>query len=252
MSAQLQGRVALVTGAGRGIGREIALGLARDGARVALLARTTKEIDGVADEINVLGDTALVLTADISDATTAKQAVRTVSEELGPIEILVNNAAVVWPLGASATIDPAKWDLAAQINLLAPVRLTIAVLPGMIERAWGRIVNVSSGVAANPDGMIGGNAYTATKAALEAHTLNLAAELRESGVTANVFRPGAVDTAMQGWIREQEPAVIGRDLHERFIAMHKSATLLTPEQSASALLERLRTGGTGQIWNVSD
>jgi len=252
VSAQLQGRVALVTGAGRGIGREIALGLARDGARVALLARTTKEIDGVAHEINVLGGTALVLTADIGGATAAKQAVRTVSEELGPIEILVNNAAVVWPLGASATIDPAQWELAAQINLLAPVRLTIAMLPGMIERAWGRIVNVSSGVAANPDGMIGGNAYTATKAALEAHTLNLAAELRESGVTANVFRPGAVDTAMQGWIRQQDPAVIGRDLHERFIAMHKSGTLLTPEQSASALLERLRTGGTGQIWNVSD
>jgi len=232
VSAQLQGRVALVTGAGRGIGREIALGLARDGARVALLARTTKEIDGVAHEINVLGGTALVLTADIGGATAAKQAVRTVSEELGPIEILVNNAAVVWPLGASATIDPAQWELAAQINLLAPVRLTIAMLPGMIERAWGRIVNVSSGVAANPDGMIGGNAYTATKAALEAHTLNLAVELRESG--------------------EQDPAVIGRDLHERFIAMHKSGTLLTPEQSASALLERLRTGGTGQIWNVSD
>jgi NAD(P)-dependent dehydrogenase (short-subunit alcohol dehydrogenase family) len=122
----------------------------------------------------------------------------------------------------------------------------------MIQHAWGRIVNVSSGVAAHPHAMIGGNAYTATKAALEAHTLNLAAELHNSGVTANVFRPGAVDTAMQGWIREQDPAAIGSDLHERFIAMHKSGTLLTPERSASALLEHLRTGGTGQIWSVSD
>jgi NAD(P)-dependent dehydrogenase (short-subunit alcohol dehydrogenase family) len=252
VSTELQGRVALVTGAGRGIGREIALGLARDGVRVALLARTTKEIDSVAQEIGAHDGSALTLTADIGDAGATQRALAQVASQLGPIEILVNNAAVVWPLGPSATIDPARWELAVQINLLAPVRLTTAVLPSMIQRAWGRIINISSGVAANPDGMIGGNAYTTTKAALEAHTLNLAAELRMSGVTANVFRPGAVDTAMQGWIREQDPAVIGRDLRERFIAMHKSGTLLTPERSASALLEHLRTGGTGQIWNVSD
>ena len=80
----------------------------------------------------------------------------------------------------------------------------------------------------------------------------MSAELHDTGVTANVFRPGTVDTAMQGWIREQDPAVIGRDLHERFITMRESGMLLTPEQSAGALLDHLRTGGTGQIWNVSD
>jgi NAD(P)-dependent dehydrogenase (short-subunit alcohol dehydrogenase family) len=125
------------------------------------------------------------------------------------------------------------------------------VLSGMIERAWGRIVNVSSGVAANPNAMIGANAYTATKAALEAHTLNLAAELHGTGVTANVFRPGIVDTAMQGWIREQDPEVIGAELHQRFIAMHESGTLLSPERSASALLEHLCNGGSGEIWAVT-
>ena len=95
----------------------------------------------------------------------------------------MNNAAVVWPLGASANVNPAQWAMAAEINLLAPVRLTTAVLPAMMAQDWGRIVNVSSGVVAHPEAMIGGNAYAATKAALEAHTLNLAAELRESGVT---------------------------------------------------------------------
>jgi NAD(P)-dependent dehydrogenase (short-subunit alcohol dehydrogenase family) len=99
--------------------------------------------------------------------------------------------------------------------------------------------------------MIGANAYTATKAALEAHTLNLAAELQGSGVTVNVFRPGTVDTAMQGYIREQDPEQIGAALHERFIAMHESGSLTTPEQSARALLEHLRTGGSGQIWDVA-
>lgn len=188
----------------------------------------------------------------MGDTSAVERALARTGDELGPIDILVNNAAVVWPLGPTATINPAQWELAVQINLLAPVRLTTAALPGMIQRAWGRIVNVSSGVAANPDGMIGGNAYTTTKAALEEHTLNLAAELRDTGVTANIFRPGAVDTSMQGWIREQDPTAFSPDLHKRFIAMHESGTLLTPERSASALLEHLRASGTGQIWNVSD
>jgi NAD(P)-dependent dehydrogenase (short-subunit alcohol dehydrogenase family) len=130
------------------------------------------------------------------------------------------------------------------------VRLSLAVLPAMIERDWGRIANVSSGVATNPTGMIGGNAYTATKAALEAHTLNLAAELTDTGVTVNVFRPGTVDTAMQGWIRDQDPERIGTALHERFIAMREGGTLITPERSASVLLKRLAAGGNREIWNV--
>jgi NAD(P)-dependent dehydrogenase (short-subunit alcohol dehydrogenase family) len=251
-ATDLDGRVALVTGAGRGIGREIALGLAREGARVALLARTTSEVDSVAREIGTFGGSALALTTDLGDTSAVELVLARVRSELGPVDVLVNNAAVVWPLGSSATVDSAQWEMATRINLVAPVRLTTAVLPGMVERVWGRIVNVSSGIVANPAGMVGGNAYATTKAALEAHTLNLAAELHESGVTVNVFRPGAVDTAMQGWIREQDPSAIGAELHERFIAMHESGTLLTPKQSASALLKHLYKGGSGEIWNASD
>ena len=89
----------------------------------------------------------------------------------------------------------------------------------MRERGWGRIVNVSSGIAAHPETMIGGNSYATTKAALEAHTVNLAAELAGTGVTVNIYRPGIVDTAMQTWIRSQDPARIGEQLHARFVVI---------------------------------
>ncbi|MBR7827195.1 SDR family NAD(P)-dependent oxidoreductase, partial [Actinospica sp. MGRD01-02] len=115
---------------------------------------------------------------------------------------------------------------------------------------WGRIVNVSSGIAARPESMVRGNAYAATKAALEAHTLNLAAELRGTGVTVNVFRPGRVDTAMQEWIRGQDLERIGAALHGRFNRFVTSGELITPERSAAALLARLGGAETGAIWEA--
>ncbi len=122
----------------------------------------------------------------------------------------------------------------------------------MADAGWGRIVNVSSGIAAHPEAMVGGNAYAATKAALEAHTLNLAAEVRGTGVTVNVYRPGRVDTAMQGWIRDQDPERIGAALHGRFTRFAASGELISPEQSAAALLARLAEAETGAVWDVED
>ena len=125
----------------------------------------------------------------------------------------------------------------------------------MIEAGWGRIINVSSSIVANPGYMVGGNAYAATKAALEAHTRNLATELHGTGITVNVYRPGGVDTAMQGWIRAQAPERIGAGLHERFLHSYTSGRLLTPEESAVALLGHLLGADgqqTGAIWNLAD
>jgi len=253
MSAEFEGRAALVTGAGRGIGRAIALDLSAAGAKVAIVSRTTSELEEVAAAIAAEdGATAAVIDADLGDPDKIAEVARRAGDEIGPVEILVNNAAVVWPLGPSARIDPLEWEKAAEINLFGPVRLTRELLPDMIERGWGRIVNVSSGIAANPAGMIGGNAYATTKAALEAHTVNLAAELEGTGVSVNAFRPGTVDTAMQGWIREQDPSEIGAALHEYFRANYESGTLLAPERSASVLLDHLRAGGNAQIWDVPD
>jgi len=165
---------------------------------------------------------------------------------------LVNNAAVVQPAGPTVSTPLAAWSSAFAINVEAPIRLTLALLPAMLDRGWGRIVNVSSGIVDHPGSMVGLNAYAATKAALEAHTLNLAAEVAGTGVTVNVYRPGSVDTAMQAWFRAQPPPEIGAALHQHFQASYEQGALITPEQSARSLLTRLAGEATSEIWNATD
>jgi 3-oxoacyl-[acyl-carrier protein] reductase len=119
----------------------------------------------------------------------------------------------------------------------------------MLANKWGRVINVSSAAAAGIRLLANTNAYVATKAGLEAHTLNLAFELADSGVTANVYRPGQVDTVMnQHAVRQAES--IDPAMFEFMDRARREGTLLTPAESAAALLTHLRTGGTGQIWHV--
>ncbi len=251
MGTDFTGRTALVTGAGRGIGRAVALGLAGAGARVVLLARTAGQLEETRDllrEQGVPDGRISIAPADLADEQDRGRAAEAVLAA-GRVDILVNNAATVEPLGPAIGIAAADLRLAFEVNVIAPAALTAAVLPGMLDAGWGRVVNVSSGIVASPAGMVRGNAYAATKAALEAHTVNLAAELTGTGVTVNVYRPGGVDTAMQAWIRNQDPERIGA-LHERFNRNYAAGTLITPGQSAAALLDRLAGDDTGAIWDV--
>jgi 3-oxoacyl-[acyl-carrier protein] reductase len=252
MSRSLEGRSALVTGAGRGIGRAIAIGLANHGAQVVLLARSDDQLSEVASVIGANGGRALVMRADVGDPESVDHAVATVLAEFENVDILINNAAVVAPLGSTVNVDANLWAAALAVNVVGPFRLTQAVLPGMIARGWGRIVNVSSGIVANPAAMSGMNAYASSKSALEAHSLNLASELAGTGVMVNIYRPGSVDTAMQSWIRSQPAEEIGAALHSRFTESYVHGMLLTPEQSAQSMLARLTSDANGQIWNADD
>ncbi len=248
----LNSRTALVTGAGRGIGRAVAVHLARSGAATVLVARTTGELEETVRLVKEYGGTAVALTADLAGPAHAAAIARRAAETIGRIDILVNNAATVQPLGQVGDVGIEPWAAAFGLNVFTPVALASALVPPMVAAGWGRVVNVSSGIVARPGFMVGGNAYAATKAALEAHTLNLAAQLRGTGVTANVYRPGSVDTAMQASIRDEGEGRLAPATHERFRAAHATGALLTPDASARSLVARIGGDETGSVWDVTD
>lgn len=248
--SELGGHVAMVTGGGRGIGEAVARRLAAAGAAVVVISRSQDEVESVAGQIVKEGGSARAFAADVTDKRAIEEICSKISRELGTIDILINNAAVIGPLGPFVTVDADAWEQACAVNLIAPVRLTRLLLPAMVARGWGRIVNVSTGAINYPTRDDTYNAYVATKSGFEAHTLNLSAQLAGTGVTINSFRPGVVETAMQQHIRSQDPGVVGEEFHQRFVKRYLDGKLLTPDVPATALFELLMSDQNGQIVNT--
>jgi 3-oxoacyl-[acyl-carrier protein] reductase len=197
----LTGRVALVTGASRGIGRAIALALAGVGADVVVNCRARgRSAEETAGAVRAKGRRALAIAADVADARAVEGMVRSAEAELGPVDVLVNNAGVAIPRDLD-DLTEADFDRTLAVNLKGAFLCTRAVLPGMRARRWGRVVNISSG-AARGAGVIGPH-YNASKAGLEGLTRGYAARLVKDGVTVNAVAPSLIETEMIGARRDE-------------------------------------------------
>jgi NAD(P)-dependent dehydrogenase (short-subunit alcohol dehydrogenase family) len=228
MDLSLRNKVALVTGAGRGIGRAIALELARAGAKVAVgdvhLAkyqgeryyRLSKRVSGededvpTADAARALGTDAIGVEFDVSDVAAVKAAVARITSELGPVDALVNNAGIVNNIGSIAQMTRDAWDREMAVNLGGAFACIQATAPGMAERGWGRIVNISSVAAIQPSTLQ--PAYGASKAGLIALTKTVTKEYGARGVTCNAVLPGLIATplalSMPAALREEFSAQV--------------------------------------------
>ncbi len=194
MSGLLSGETALVTGGGRGFGRAIALGFAREGANVAVAARTKKQVKAVAKEIESLGVKALALEGDVTKGKDVARLIEETEDALGPISIMVNNAGRPGPFGPIAELDADDWWDAQKLHILAPFRFMRAVLPGMIERGKGCVINVSSRGGLMVQGNL--SAYCMGKAALIRLSELAARETRKAGVSVFSIQPGDAATGM--------------------------------------------------------
>jgi 3-oxoacyl-[acyl-carrier protein] reductase len=190
----LKGKVALVTGGSRGIGRQVALALAGQGANVALnYLKSEKEAEQAALAIEGLGSRCLKVRADVSSGEAVKGMMKAIREALGPVQVLVNNAGVIRPQ-AVQDISETDWDELIRTNLTSAFLVTQAVLPDMRAARWGRIVNISS-VAAQLGGVVGPH-YAASKAGLIGLTHSYALLLSKEGITVNAIAPALIATEM--------------------------------------------------------
>ncbi|HVX15833.1 MAG TPA: SDR family NAD(P)-dependent oxidoreductase [Pirellulales bacterium] len=249
----LKNRVALVTGAGRGIGRAIAIALAAEGAKVTVTARSTAELDEVVDQIRAAGGESHALSADLADRGTAARVVSQVTHAFGPVEILVNNAGV----GSSADprplveFDDAFWDLSLAVNLTAPYLLCKAVLPEMLARKYGRIITVAS--IAGKIGTLHGAAYAASKHGVLGLTRTLALEVAADGITVNAICPGPVHTRMNDLRIEYDAARRGVSFAEQERIQTPLGRRLEPDEIAPLavyLASDAARAVTGQAFNV--
>ena len=242
---ELEGKRAVITGGGRGIGAAVASALAEEGASVVVSARSENEIESVAEELRGRGHTAWAVPCDVTDPAQIHGLAETAAERLGQVDILVNNAGTVTtaPL-KSLTLE--SWNRTLAVNATGVFLCTKAFLPGMVERGWGRVVNVAS-IA----GKTGGpyiSAYSASKHAVLGFTRSIAAEVATTGVTVNAVCPGYVDTPMTDRSVERIVEKTGADPEKVRETMRRTSPqnrLMEPQEVALLVLNLCDPGARG-------
>ncbi len=251
----LVGKTAIVTGGGRGIGRATALTLAANGADVVVAARTQREIEETAEAIEALGRRSLAIPADVSDPDDVDQLVETTLGVFERIDILVNNAGIIRPIDWVVETDVDDWLYNIEVNLMSVFLCSRAVLPDMMARESGKIINVSTGSAISV--VPTWSAYAASKAGVDHLTRVLAAEMRPYKIQVNAIYPGLVDTKLAEKIRiSPVTEAIAAETTGRFLSYQAGKGMLRPPEEPAQLIlwlaSPLTDDITGQILNIDD
>jgi len=233
--------VAVVTGAGRGVGRSFALSLAASGAAVAVIARSVDQIKGTVAEITGAGGRAIAVAVDVTNDNAVSRMAERVERELGPVDILVNNAGMGPPYGPLHEIDAEEWWRCLEVNLRGPLLCSRAFLPGMTSRRRGRIINVASGAGTVPIPNL--SAYAVSKAALIRFTEILAAETREHGVSVFAIEPGTMRSQMT---ESAMSSPEGRKWLPWVAKIFEAGREVSPDEAA-ALVRKLASGKSDHL-----
>jgi|SRR6185369_5269341 len=227
---KLAGKVAVVTGGGRGLGRAAALAFAAEGAAVTIVSRTESELAEVARLIG--NGKCIAVAGNVASGDTVRRAVAATVDRFGGVDILLNNAAVVGPLRRMEDVTDPEWDTALSVNLKGAFLFAREVVPHMRSRGGGAMINVTSGLGSFVLSPFG--AYCIAKAGLNQLTRILALELGGAGIRVNGLDPGVMDTAMQEKIRAAGPQTLGADTWQRFVD-YKEKGILNPTEKAARL-----------------
>lgn len=200
MHRRLEGKSAVITGGSRGIGKAVAAAFLREGARVMIAARDSSALEETAREFQSQGKGIPTFVLDVSDLGAVRQMVARAEREFGRVDVLVNGAGIYGPIGPLVDADPELWRKTVEINLLGTMYSMQAVLPGMMRRRSGRIINFSGGGAVSPLPRF--SAYGASKAAVVRLTETIAGETQEFNIRINAIAPGGVNTRLLGEVLE--------------------------------------------------
>lgn len=193
MAQEIQGKIAYVTGAGRGIGRSTALQLAKEGVHLGLIARTESSLEEVAEEVRAYGVKASIAPVDIADLEKVEAAVKHLEQDLGSADILINNAGI-GVYGNFLELDPEEWKRTFEVNVYGTYHVTRSVLPAMIEKNQGDIINISS--SSGLKGTAGSTAYSGSKFAVQGMTEALMQEVRRNNIRVFTLNPSLVATEL--------------------------------------------------------